>query len=746
MPNALISAPTASGKTEAALLPALSVIEYLAIARKTPVVSLLYVAPLKALINDQFRRMEDMTQHTGIPVHMWHGDAPAGHKNELKAQHDGILMTTPESLESFLMNRGDWCHKYLKPTIVVIDEFHAFLDNGRGKQLMSLLDRIDASSVASGHLRSRRIGLSATLSELDKVAHVLSPRDPVGVIDASGGAAAEVDCQVRGVPMKEEVRGERIVLRPDYASMAEAVDFEGARGKKVLAFAKSRSAVEDMASEAAEKQKATGRPVIAFPHHGSLSKEIREELEHRLVATDKPTEAFATCTLELGIDIGDIDIVFQADPPNSVSSLRQRAGRSGRRGGSRKLVCLTSVENDEWSLQDKLLTQIAEVELMQAGWFEPPELQSYVSVLVSEILSVVVEFTSAYPEELYELLCVEGAFGSVSEELFGMVIDDMIAHDFLQVTEKGTVVIGGAGEQEINDWHFYATFQTEESYSVVSGVKKIGDITPPATSLSALAQGGTFLLGGRCWKASSIDMGSRRISVVSSGARGEFLVPVSRGGGDVCGEVKKERIRLLAGSKKDIVPDYLDKTALEALESARKAAQERKLLPLGLILYYGGERGSDTDSEARVRFSAGYGYDADVTVRPPIGSAAQNALEAMFMSVGMEPGGLDNIPMWRLVDFAVASCEAVEDFKSRARAEKDAGRGKGSTVGGKTLQETLISKEMIDDLAGKEKYNSKLSSLALEKAYAKEIMDIAGAVRWLKAFLSFTEKQGLAGA
>ena len=182
----VVSAGTAMGKTEAAFLPALTIAQdYIDEHRDENFVYIVYVAPLKALINDQYRRMSEISSLCGLPTYIWHGDAPAGQKKRLMKEHAGILMTTPESLESFLVIRGQWCGDHMTPLCVVVDEFHAFLGNGRGKQLLSLLSRIDALCLMNGRKAPSRIALSATLSKLDKVGQILSPDIECGIIDGT---------------------------------------------------------------------------------------------------------------------------------------------------------------------------------------------------------------------------------------------------------------------------------------------------------------------------------------------------------------------------------------------------------------------------------------------------------------------------------------------------------------------------------------------------------------------------------
>jgi ATP-dependent Lhr-like helicase len=719
-PNIIISAPTSAGKTEAAMLPALSILEnYYADNPDARFCCMLWVAPLKALLSDTMRRMQEVAKHTHIPVYLWHGDAAQGQKNEMMREHDGIILITPESLESFLVNRGTWVNKYMTPMVVVVDEFHAFLGAGRGKQMLSLLDRIDMVNAQHGMKPAIRIGLSATLSKLDTVASILSPRAPYAVIDGTtlGGDELEISVKTFDPPIKRE--GQKDAPKDDLITIGKDI-INGSVGEKTLTFASSRLQVESISSTINDICKADNIKSQAFPHHGSLSKDTREALEHRLVSTDKPTMAIATITLELGIDIGDIYKVFQVGTPNSVASLRQRIGRSGRRDGHKRCECLITGSDKPETMENDLVNIIAEIELMNAGWFEPPQNKRRdISVLVSEILSVVKQYESAYEDDLFSLLVTHGAFYNVPRDLFGMVVRDMLDNKYLEELPGGMLILGLDGEKEVQDYHFYATFQTEETYTVKTGNKSIGEIMPPATSLMMLNNGGTFMLGGRYWQVvPPIDTIAKVINVRNITSKAKFLVPTSRGCGNVGGMVRKTAIRLLNGNLSDYKPSYIDEESLDRLEQAREYARTHKLNGLGISIYDGGEAGSETDSEVYARAQLGYNQQALLTVNPPVDQPVQDAITKTLMFAGMEdPSGLNNMPKWRmdeLVDAVLNNWEVIE--KNR---------------------EMLLDETMLDDIRGGEKYNWIFAPETLRYAYVEERIDLAGAKKWFEAYKRF---------
>lgn len=799
----VISAPTASGKTEAAFLPMLSMIEE-DVETEPDVHRIrgMYVAPLKALINDQYRRLTEMASYSDIDVYMWHGDAPQGQKNRLLKSHDGILMTTPESLESFLMRRGGWCQSYLTPDVIVIDEFHSFLGEGRGKQLLDLLARVGFMTVAAGYGRPLRIALSATLSELDTVAYMLEP--DIGATIITGGESA--DESELTVKCYEPVYDDYGDEKPDTGSMAKSI-VAGSGFDKTLTFCRSREGVETTVTAINdvldEDRKGTGDIRVAMPHHGLLSRQTREELEHRLVSTTKPTMAVATVTLELGIDIGDIAKVYQIGSTTSVASLRQRMGRSGRRDGRRVMEVLMPIDAlNARSLQTCLIDTISEIELMRNGWFEPPsDKRRDVSVLVSEILSVLCQYGCAYPDEIHAMLCEHGAFRNVRRALFDRVLDDMLEAGLVEESPDGTYVIGPDGEHEVNDWHFFATFQDQECYTVRCGERVIGEVTPPDTVLSNLV-GMSFRLGGKSWQVQSVDFDAKVIDVTQISERAEYMRAMSSGSIEMAGMIRRYGISLLAGSRADYIPRYLDENGRKALTVARKVARDRRLNGLGLSLCElggngamamaasalsqdgkraggiglsdapnaGGDAmqspardaligiisgddghstpdfaadttGSDTSMGLGLMYDAGYVNDAIVSCEPPVDKAALNAILAL-----MERGvALDDDGGTYWLDDFNNTCDGGSGGTMAQRLACVSLWRLAELVNGALEvadnyvghEGDLIDIAMLADIRGREKNNKFLDDDTLAMAYGPELMDIEGAERWLTAFQRF---------
>ncbi|HET7056414.1 MAG TPA: DEAD/DEAH box helicase, partial [Thermomicrobiales bacterium] len=320
--DVIVSAATASGKTEAAFLPILTAVE--PVARTE--LAVLCISPLKALINDQEIRIRSMCERIEAEVTPWHGDVAASRKAKLRRNPAGVLLITPESLEAMFVLRGSSVPgMFQNLQFVVVDELHAFIGNERGRQLQSLLNRVE---LATGN-RIPRIGLSATIGDLPLAAQFLRPEEPESVrLIASDAAYRPVQLQLRGYEIDE----------PDDPTEAAAQQdpivrdlYEIHKGATNLIFANAKTNVERYADALTRRCETDRRPNEFFAHHGNLSKELREDAEERL-KSGRPTTAIATSTLELGIDIGAVDAVAQIGVPPTVSSLKQRLGRSGRRG------------------------------------------------------------------------------------------------------------------------------------------------------------------------------------------------------------------------------------------------------------------------------------------------------------------------------------------------------------------------------------------------------------------------------
>ncbi|MCG3763708.1 DEAD/DEAH box helicase [Vibrio cincinnatiensis] len=536
----LISASTAAGKTEAFFLPAIS-----AIANQDEGVGILYISPLKALINDQDRRLESLSDLLDMPVTPWHGDSPKSRKNKLKTTPAGIVLITPESLESLLIRDSGWMKSAFSDLkYIVIDEFHAFLGTERGHHLLSLLHRLE-------HLLGRlktpipRVALSATLGELDKVPLSLRPNQslPCKIIRDSNSTSI-LKVQVKGYVNPAQVDGET-PIDAEYKICQDLFKF--CRGGNHLVFANSRNRTESIAATLSDFCEQQFVPNEFFPHHGSLSKELRENLEKRLQQEHYPTTAVCTMTLELGIDIGKVNSVVQVTAPHTISSLRQRMGRSGRRGGPsvlRMLIAeneLTKDSNVVDVLRLELIQSLAMIRLLIGSkWYEPADTSLYhFSTLLHQILAFIAQWGGVRADQLFNLLCKEGPFQKVSVDDFKGLLVHMGNTDLITQLGNGELVLGLLGERITSHYSFYAVFKTPEEYRVISGTKTLG--TLPIDSLVLVGQ--NIVFGGKRWKVNDIDSDKKTIYVEH--AKGGKPPKFSGSGMTIHDVVRQEMFRIL---------------------------------------------------------------------------------------------------------------------------------------------------------------------------------------------------------
>ena len=337
--NVLLTASTASGKTEAAFFPVLTLLD----EEPSKSVGVLYIAPLKALINDQFGRLSELCEEAGIPVCRWHGDAPQSRKRKLLRKPAGILQITPESLESLMINKHmEIPSLFGDLRFIVIDEIHSLLRGDRGMQTFCLIERLCRLAGCS----PRRIGLSATIGNPEAAGEFLaagSGRPTVIPKFESGKEVwrlsmehffntdpqADEDKEIATEIPAQEAPSDRA---PEMADPGLGYIFEHSRGKKCLVFTNSREECESVCQCLRQYCEANREPERFLIHHGNLSASYRESAEEEMKDEDSLMSVCATATLELGIDIGRLERAFHIDAPFTVSGFLQRLGRTGRRG------------------------------------------------------------------------------------------------------------------------------------------------------------------------------------------------------------------------------------------------------------------------------------------------------------------------------------------------------------------------------------------------------------------------------
>ncbi|GGK82194.1 hypothetical protein Sme01_38390 [Sphaerisporangium melleum] len=594
--DVLIAAATASGKTEAAFLPICSrlVEEPAAAAGFTAI----YVSPLKALINDQYGRLDDLCAGLDIPVARWHGDVGAHAKSKLIERPRGILLITPESLEALFVLRG-WKMRDLMAALryVVIDELHSFIGTERGAQLQSLMHRLDLAS----RRRVPRIGLSATLGDMRSAADFLRPgRGDLVTSIVSTADAQELRLQLRGYietapridPRAKPAHDAMGVdVRPDDVASGDRLAiadhlFATLRGSHNLVFANSRGSVEDYTDLLSRRCDEVGVPNEFVPHHGNLSKDIREDTETRLKDRTRPVTAVCTSTLEMGIDIGSVSSVAQIGAPPSVAALRQRLGRSGRRGGPAVLRLYisesepTGTKHPADEIRAQLVQAIATIELLLQRWYEPPHARAlHLSTVVQQLLSLIAQHGGISPQDAYRVLCVQGPFRQVDAPTFATLLRDLGAGDLIRQESDGLLLHGGIGERLVNHYTFYAAFDAPTEYRITTEGRTLGSLPLD----HSLPEGSLLIFAGRRWRIHSIDTHAKVIEVTrSSGGRPPRFAGT---GPEIHDRIRTEMRRIYEDTA---IPIYLDATAQRLLAEGR-AAYHRLGLGTNPLVSYGND-------------------------------------------------------------------------------------------------------------------------------------------------------------
>ena len=510
--NLLLSSGTASGKTEAAFLPVLTELYN----NPSASVGVLYISPLKALINDQFKRLEYLLQESNLPVYKWHGDASAAQKNRLIKHPEGILQITPESLESLLIRKKGACGDLFRDLrFVIIDEVHYFMRDVRGIQVLCLLERLQR---LTGNI-PRRIGLSATLGDVQAAVDWLNAGTPRQCRAPRGeGGRQKIRLLVERFEKTGENRSEG-GIGADPLDPGDAAHFaylyRMTLDKKTILFTNSREETEFTLANLRQLALKNGTPDVYRVHHGNVSAVLREQTEDEMKASEDKIVTGATVTLELGIDIGSLDQVVQVGTPATVSSFAQRLGRCGRRGQIPQIL-FTFVDDVHATASDTLgpinwsfLRTIVIIELYtKQKWLEPLEPEKYpYSLLYHQTMSYLLSSGEVTPKRLLEEVLSLSCFRYIGKEDYFLLLRHLLEIGHLQKMEDGGLIIGPAGERVVNDYHFLAVFQVPEYYLVKDENRAIGTVDkiyPPQTR---------FALAGRTWETIEVNQRAKVIFV-----------------------------------------------------------------------------------------------------------------------------------------------------------------------------------------------------------------------------------------
>lgn len=588
--NVLLTASTASGKTEAAFFPIITLFS----EDMPSSVGCIYIGPLKALINDQFSRLNDLCAEADIPVWHWHGDVAQSHKAKLMRHPSGILQITPESLEALLLHKHAAIAKLFGDLrFVVIDEVHSLLRGDRGGQTLCLIERL--SRIAG--VNPRRIGLSATIGDPEGTGEFLSlgtgRKTIIPKIDAKGSkwrlsmehfyvkdAQAAEDKQIPGaLPVLEE----RTDDAPANADPGIGYIFEHTRGKKCLVFVNSREECELVTTTLRHYCELNHEPDRFLVHHGNLSASYRETAEGIMKDDSQYMTTVTTATLELGIDIGRLERAFQIDAPWTVSSFLQRMGRTGRRELPPEMWFVIREDEPEvramlpTTIPWKLLQGIALVQLyLEERWVEPPRLDRLpFSLLYHQTMSTLASCGELSPRALADRVLRLHYFHRITQEDYRVLLRHLIATDHIQQTEQGGLIVGLAGERVINSFKFYGVFQESEEYTVRSESQELGTVVSPPPVGEKLA------IAGHVWQV--LDVDHKRRLIYCQQVKGSVPAYFGQCPGDLHTKILTRMRRVL---QEDRQYPYLMKNAVARLEQARftaahSGAAEKPLINLG---------------------------------------------------------------------------------------------------------------------------------------------------------------------
>ncbi|MBD2385393.1 DEAD/DEAH box helicase [Cylindrospermum sp. FACHB-282] len=562
----LVTAATAAGKTEAAFLPVLTLLH----KKPAATIGVLYISPIKALINDQFERLNDLLKTADIPVCHWHGDVAQNRKNKLLKNPQGILQITPESLESLLINKNhDLIRLFGDLQFVIIDEIHAFMGSERGCQIICQLQRLAKLT----QKQPRRIGLSATLGDYSMAEDWLS----------SGTEQLVITPKIEGAKRQIKLALEHFYHEVDESEITdyEQYIFNLSKSRKCLIFANNRTQTESIIASLRQIATKEGFPDIYHVHHGSISASLRQAAEDAMREPSNPAVTAATLTLELGIDIGHLERVIQLESPLSVASFLQRLGRSGRRGeaADMRFVCAEDKPLSEASLPEQipwqLLQCIAIIQLyLEERWLEPIKPVKYpLSLLYHQTMSILAATGELSPAALAKQVLNLPPFAAITQGDFLILLRYLIDINHIQKTEEGKLIIGLAGEKVVRKFQFYAVFADSQEYVVKQGTVEIGSIiTPPVV-------GNQFALAGRSWEVLEVDFKKRSVAVKQ--VEGKASIYWRGGGGTIHTRVLQRMRQVLL---EDTEYSYLQKNALHRLQIVRQLARKTGLNKQNILL------------------------------------------------------------------------------------------------------------------------------------------------------------------
>ena len=550
----LISSGTSSGKTEAAMFPVIT-----DIYRNRPRrIAALYISPLIALIDDQCDRVSRMLKDSEINLYSWHGGISSSTKKKVLESGEGILQITPESLENVVNKHFDHVDDmFSELKYVIIDEVHTFMNSDRGLHLLCELESIERISGC----RPRRIGLSATLSDYGIAEEWLranTERD-VSLVECDSKPNYDLTVTFDTFAPKKSLE-RQASLRRFYERLFESTD-----RYNCLVFTNNRTSVENTAANLKKIYTERGLKKDILAHHSSISKEYRTLAEERMKDPEHRCTAIATSTLELGIDVGDLDRVIHINAPQNVSSFIQKFGRSGRRDGHPVMVCFCSNRYKTKlpeGIEADLIRMIAETQLyFTEHWIEPVRYSRLpYSLLFQQTVSYVRSRITATRDDLERDVLGLFPFREISSSDYSMLLDYMIECKVLDLNSyHGTYCLDSVGDRISKECEFGSNFTTIREFEVYNGRNRIGTVQ----SLPSIGE--SIQLAGSSWEVVSMDSKYSRVLVKPSTRITETFWKSGRT--DTNTKVMKAMYDCLNGDEEY---PYLDDEAMRTLIRSRR--------------------------------------------------------------------------------------------------------------------------------------------------------------------------------
>ena len=674
--NVLLTASTASGKTEAAFFPILTLLE----ENPSASVGVLYIAPLKALINDQFGRLMELCEEQDIPVYRWHGDVPQTQKRKLLRHPAGILQITPESLESLMINKHmEIPSLFCDLRFIVIDEIHSLLRGDRGWQTFCLIERL----CRTAGCKPRRIGLSATIGNPEEAGRFLAAGSGRGTVipKFDGGRdvwrlsmehfyntppqADEDQTLVAELPEPEAPTD----TAPKAADPGIGYIFEHTRGKKCLVFTNSREECESVCQYLRQYCEANHEPDRFLIHHGNLSASYRESAEEEMKDDDSLMSVCATATLELGIDIGRLERAFQIDAPFTVSGFLQRMGRTGRRGNPSEMWFVMREDHAEARamLPDyipwRMIQGIALVQLyIEERFVEPPRTERLpYSLLYHQTMSTLASCGEMTPGELASRVLPLSCFHRISQDDFRALLRHLLSIDHISRTENGGLIVGLAGERVVNNYKFYAVFQENIEYAVRSESEELGTIVQPPPA------GDKIAIAGRVWIVDDVD--HKKHVVYCTLVKGNIPAYFGDCAGDIHNRILERMQQVLAEETRY---PYLMRRAVCRLGEAREVYAksgmgEKPLICLGgkmwaLFPWLGSYAFLALERFLKIRCGKRLGLKGLNPARPYYLQFTMQVSEAEFYSIAAEEAEKDFDPLELVYPKEVPVFEKYDEF------------------------------------------------------------------------------------